>query len=237
MRVKMAEPLPQPTANTTVTSRGLTSLEANKKAKVASGGARVQTKMISLVDIQAKKALELIAQQEKAGGGKRKAGAAAATAAATAAASTTSASATAPTAAAAAAAAAAAVAGSGPSSSTVTLTVIASTAAAAEAANPDKANNQASPPSSTPLEQPGPQQPVLDYHALFAESPLLTDEDKTVIINFFSSSNPYPESTPNRRMKLSETDTADGTGRESQYLVLRFSDKTYQRTRKLKANK
>jgi len=259
MRIKMAEPLPIPSSSnpSNISNRGLTSLEAAKKSKLPAGGARPQTKMVSLNDIQARKALE-IAQQEK--GGKRKAAAAAAVAAA-------AATAVAPT----ADPTGGAVTAPGGGGVGIVEAPLAGLLLPSKQKQPKppklpKKHQQPHQPPPDPTEsrdsgslsslgfsgdldsqglalEPAPpaSRPgvpsVVDIHALFAESPLLTEEDKIIITNFFTEPNyQYPEANPTRRIKLNEAITEAGA-REMMYLVLNFQDRTYQRTKKTKSAK
>lgn len=245
MRVKMNEPIQQASSSSASNMFKVSSLEAAKKAKVVGGGLRVQTKMITLDDLQAKKALESKAELDgqKLTGAKRKAAAVAAAAAGLASGLSIT------QAAGQQSKLHYSLYGTGnllPASDRVAevdatepISAISSTAADA-AINPNSisalATTQTDPQSSQ--QPPAPRGSTiagLDIPALFAEAPLLTDEEKIIIRNFFSANNPYPKDTPIRRMKLRETDT--GTGRESIYLVLKFSDNSYQKTKKFKAKK
>ena len=244
MRIKMAEPLLNPSSYpSNISNRGLTSLEAAKKSKLAvPGGGRPQTKMVALNDIQARKALEVAVREEK--GGKRKAAAAAA------------------------AAAAPAVDSSGIAVSAPIGVVVDAPLAGLPSKQkqpkppkvPKKQQQPHQPPPdptesrisgsfaavldtqelalepAPPATQPGVPS-VVDIHALFAESPLLTEDDKIIITNFFTEPNyQYPETNPTRRIKLNEAITEAGA-REIMYLVLNFQDRTYQRTKKTKSAK
>ena len=70
---------------------------------------------------------------------------------------------------------------------------------------------------------------------LFADAPLLTEEDKDVIIKFFTTPCVYPRTTPQRRMKLNEIDTP--SGREESYLILCYKDMVYLTTKRFKNTK
>jgi len=258
MRVKMPEPMPDPSSssNSSNTMRDInriTSLEASKKAKLAGGGAgpRVQAKMISLDVLQAKKA----AEQEKQTGKRKSMGAA------NAAASSSSAAAAA---AAASTASSASTSGSAPPTTTTSTTAKPQTPQGAAGAKPQSSLHDgdaaASVSSNNPLEAldtlaaaalqgPGTDASAavaaataaaapsnrLDVDAVFAEYPLVAEEDKTMIRNFFGEENPYPASDPPRRIKLSETVTQHG--RETVYMVLHFDSRTYQKTKKVKKGK
>jgi ankyrin repeat protein len=73
-----------------------------------------------------------------------------------------------------------------------------------------------------------------DIDTLFADAPLLSDEDKDVIVKFFTTPCVYPRTTPQRRMKLREIVTPQGI--ENFFLILRFEDMTYQQTHKFVKN-
>lgn len=72
-----------------------------------------------------------------------------------------------------------------------------------------------------------------DIKETISNSPFLTEEDKKIIILFFSKYG-FPKTTPERRMKLCEIVTPQGI--ENFFLILRFEDMTYQQTHKFVKN-
>ena len=70
---------------------------------------------------------------------------------------------------------------------------------------------------------------------LFANAPLLTEEDKDVIIKFFTTPCVCPRITPQRRMKLNEINTP--SGREESFLILYYKDMVYLTTKRFKKTK
>ena len=242
MRVKMPEPMPDPSSssssnNTIRDINRITSLEASKKAKMAGGGAgpRVQAKMISLDVLQAKKA----AEQEKQTGKRKSMGAA--TAAATAAAAVSSASS-------ASTVGAATATAKPPTPQGAAVAKLQSSlhdgnAAVSISSNPFEAlaaaalqgTGTAAPAEEAAASASAAPSNKLDVDALFAEYPLVAEEDKIMIRNFFGEENPYAATDAPRRIKLCETDTSKG--RETIYMVLHFDSRTYQKTKKVKKGK
>ena len=72
-----------------------------------------------------------------------------------------------------------------------------------------------------------------DIEETISNSPFLTEEDKKIIILFFSIYS-FPKTTPERRMKLCEIITPEGI--EKFFLILRFEAMTYQIIRKIEKN-
>ena len=78
----------------------------------------------------------------------------------------------------------------------------------------------------------------IDTDALFAESPLLSEEDREIIATFFSEdwASKLPPNLPPRRMKMREVETPAGKT-ETFTIVLNFADHSYQKTKKVKTTK